>query len=332
MAKDNLFLGMARGSVGDVVFSRLDGVQVARSRNRNPRNPRTPLQILQRVVMATVGKAYSFFSPLANHSYEGATGLQASQRAFVRENTDYLRGQLAELIAYPTDRRMEDSDLINYSFVGDVGPVFNPYVISKGSLPSLPIRTKQDGGGNTVYFGGVMTSLNAVPAQLADFSYQDMCDAIGCQAGDQLTSVAVYTEIDGFSDVFISLQFARLILMPATGDMSTAFLSSAGVLNSPNERNIGTFKDATPNLILDSTLNKVYLSLEMPDFAGLRKAAGCVILSRQDAGGMWLRSTERLLRYTEYPDEMTDHMFGNAYLSHKRVATSSLYLNQAESF
>lgn len=332
MAKDNLFLGMARGSVGDVVFSRLDGVQVARSRNRNPRNPRTPLQILQRVVMASVGKAYTFFAPLADHSYEGATGLQGSQRAWVRENVDLLRSQVADLIAYPTDRRMEDSEVLNYSFVGDTGPVFNPYVISKGSLPSLQIRTKTDGGGATVYSLGVMTSLDAVPASLADFSYQDLCDEIGALPGDQLTSVACYIEQDGFSDVFVSLQYARIILMPASGDMSVPFLSSAGVVNDPNERNVGTYRTGAPNLVLDSTLNKVYLSLEMPDFTGLSKVAGCIILSRQDASGLWLRSTERLLRITDNPDYMTDHPFGLAYISHKRVATSSLYLNQAENF
>lgn len=332
MAKDNLFLGMARGSVGDVVFSRLDGVQVARSRNRSPRNPRTPLQLIQRIVMSTAGKAYTFFAPLADHSYEGMTGLQASQRAFIRENVDLLRNQIADVIAYPTDRRCEESEVLNYSFVGDTGPVFNPYVISKGSLPSLPIRTKTDGGGATVYSLGIMTSLAAVPADLSDFSYQDMCDAIGVLPGDQLTSVACYIEQDGFSDVFVSLQFARIILMPASGDLSVPFLSSAGVINDPNERNVGTFRSAAPNLVLDSTLNKVYLSLEMPDVSGLSKVAGCIILSRQDSGGMWLRSTERLLRITDNPDYMTDHTFGWAYISHKRVATSSLYLNQAENF
>lgn len=332
MAKDNLFLGMARGSVGDVVFYRLDGVQVARSRNRNPRNPRTPLQILQRVVMSTAGKAYTFFAPLADHSYEGATGLQGSQRAWVRENVDLLRSQVADLIAYPTDRRLEDSEVLNYSFVGDAGPVFNPYVISKGSLPSLQIRTKTDGGGATVYSLGVMTSLDAVPASLADFSYQDLCDEIGALPGDQLTSVACYIEQDGYSDVFVSLQYARIILMPASGDMSVPFLTSAGVVNDPNERNVGTYRTGAPNLVLDSTLNKVYLSLEMPDFTGLSKVAGCIILSRQDASGLWLRSTERLLRITDNPDYMTDHPFGLAYISHKRVATSSLYLNQAENF
>lgn len=332
MAKDNLFLGMARGSIGDVVFSRLDGVQVARSRNRSPRNPRTPLQLIQRIVMSTVGKAYTFFAPLADHSYEGMTGLQASQRAFVRENVDLLRTKIADVIAYPTDRRCEESEVLNYSFYGDTGPVFNPYVISKGSLPSLPIRTKTDGGGATVHSLGIMTSLDSVPASLADFSYQDMCDAIGVLPGDQLTSVACYIEQDGYSDIFVSLQYARIILMPASGDMSVPFLTSAGVINDPNERNVGTFRTAAPNLVLDSTLNKVYLSLEMPDFTGLTKVAGCIILSRQDSSGLWLRSTERLLRITDNPDYMTDHTFGWAYISHKRVTSSSLYLNQAENF
>ena len=332
MAKDNLFLGMARGSVGDVVFTRLDGVQVARSRNRSPRNPRTPLQLIQRVVMASVGKAYTFFAPLADHSYEGMTGLQASQRAFVRENVDLLRTQIADVIAYPTDRRCEESEVLNYSFVGDVGPVYNPYVISKGSLPSLPLRSRAGSAGGTVYSLGVMTNLASVPASLAAFSYQDMCDALGLLPGDQLTSVACYLEQDGFSDVFVSLQYARIILMPASGDMTVPFLSEAGVINDPNERNIGSFHSGVPNLVLDDTLNKVYLSLAMPDFTGLTAAAGCVILSRQDSSGLWLRSTERLVRISTDEDLMTDHPFGMAYVSHKRVATSSLYLNQAENF
>jgi hypothetical protein len=52
MAKDNLFLGTARGSVGDIVFSRLDGQQVARVRNRAPRNPQSPAQMVQRIIMS----------------------------------------------------------------------------------------------------------------------------------------------------------------------------------------------------------------------------------------------------------------------------------------
>ena len=48
MAKGNLFLGMGRGSVGDVTFYRADGQQLSRARNRKPRNPKTNAQLIQR--------------------------------------------------------------------------------------------------------------------------------------------------------------------------------------------------------------------------------------------------------------------------------------------
>ena len=47
MSKGNLFLGFGRGKVGVVVFSRLNGEQVTRARNRSPRKPKYPLQLLQ---------------------------------------------------------------------------------------------------------------------------------------------------------------------------------------------------------------------------------------------------------------------------------------------
>lgn len=329
MAKDNLFLGMARGSVGDVVFSRLDGVQVARSRNRSPRNPRTPLQLLQRVVMATVGKAYTFFSPLADHSYEGETGLQGSQRAFVVENVDLLRNQLAELIAYPLDSRMENSDLLNYSFVGDVGPVYNPYVISKGSLPpskTLIVSSSPD----TICRLLLETNLEAVPSPLVSLTYRQACDALGLQPGDQITSVAAYIDPYGFMDTFVSLQFARIIMMPAGGDLDIPFLAGAGGLNAPNERNTGVFEEGQPTIVKDDTTEKVCLALEMPVESGLLPVAGCIIISRQDSSGIWLRSTESLQKLPDAVDRLDDHQFGNAYISHKRYTASSLYLNQAE--
>lgn len=329
MAKDNLFLGMARGSVGDVVFSRLDGVQVSRSRNRSPRNPRTPLQLLQRVVMATVGKAYTFFSPLADHSYEGETGLQGSQRAFVQENVDLLRTQLADLIAYPLDRRMEDSDLVNYSFVGDVGPVFNPYVISKGSLPPANIVVKTSG--STSYSAlGLVTNLESVPSPLVSLTYRQACDALGLLPGDQITVVAAYVKDDGYSDTFVSLDYARIIMMPESGDLDIPFLLGAGGLNNPNERNTGVFESGLPTIEMDEDIGQAVLSLQLPEQNGLVQVAGCIIISRQDSSGIWLRSTESLRRLENGVGHLDDHQFGDAYVSHKRYTASSLYLNQAE--
>ena len=71
MSKGNLFQGMARGSVGDVTFTRVNGQQVARVRNRKPKNPRTNKQLYQRAIMATVMRAYSAGRAIFDHSFEG---------------------------------------------------------------------------------------------------------------------------------------------------------------------------------------------------------------------------------------------------------------------
>lgn len=329
MAKDNLFLGMGRGAVGDVVFSRLNGQQVARARNRHPRNPQTPLQLIQRICMATVGKAYSFFSPLCDHSFEGAQGPQGSQLQFTIENTRLLRDKLADLIAYPTDRRCEDSEVMSYSFAGDTNPCFNEYLLSKGSLPTLEL--KNNGTEQSPYYRPALLLNTSTQPTLTTTSYQDICDMLGLLPGDQITTVNVYVDTNGFDDTFVSLQYARVILMPNDGDMSKPFCNSAGI-NAANERNIGTMGAIHPVIdTSDDTPTKYYLNIGydtmLPNL--FRMGACAIILSRQDGSG-WLRSTQFLKPAWDVSEHFIDHPFGMAYVSHKNAISSDLYLNQAQ--
>lgn len=95
MSKGNLFQGMARGKVGDVVFSRLNGQQIARVRNRNPKNPRTNAQLYQRAIMATVMQAYSAGIAIFDHSFQGREVGAQNQRRFMSLNAKLLRSQIA---------------------------------------------------------------------------------------------------------------------------------------------------------------------------------------------------------------------------------------------
>ena len=95
MAKNNLFLGMARGKVGDIVFYRQNGQQITRTRNRAPRNPRSNGQQIQRAILATVGLAYKFGSAIFDHSFQGMAVGAENQRAFLSENLRILRGLMA---------------------------------------------------------------------------------------------------------------------------------------------------------------------------------------------------------------------------------------------
>lgn len=91
MAVGNLFQGMARGKVGDVVFSRLNGQQISRVRNRSPRNPNTNKQLVQRAVMANIMAMYSAGQTIFNHAFQGKAVGAENQREFMKSNVNLLR-------------------------------------------------------------------------------------------------------------------------------------------------------------------------------------------------------------------------------------------------
>lgn len=94
MAKGNLFQGMARGKIGDVVFYRMNGVQMSRVRNRVPKNPRSVEQLYQRSVIATVMKLYSAGKEIFDHAFQGYTVGEGCMRRFNSLNANILRYQI----------------------------------------------------------------------------------------------------------------------------------------------------------------------------------------------------------------------------------------------
>lgn len=130
MAKGNMFLGMARGKVGDVVFYRADGQQLSRVRNRNPRNPRTNAQLFQRAIMATVVQAYAAGKELFDHSFQGFSVGAGCQREFMRRNANMLR----ELVGADVNTPIATADQKARIVAPNVSvPTPNPWFISRGS-------------------------------------------------------------------------------------------------------------------------------------------------------------------------------------------------------
>lgn len=129
MAKGNLFLGMGRGSVGDVTFYRADGQQLSRARNRKPRNPKTNAQLIQRAISATIVQAYKAGSIIFDHSFEGKSVPAGSQRAFLSTNMRKLREQVLSEI-----NQTAEQNTASVVSPRAVFPVPNSYRISEGSL------------------------------------------------------------------------------------------------------------------------------------------------------------------------------------------------------
>lgn len=128
MAKGNLFLGMGRGSVGDVTLYRANGQQISRARNRSPRNPRSDAQLVQRAVSATISQAYKAGKVIFDHAFEGKEVPRGNQRRFLSVNMRALRDSV---ISQLYGGAAASAAVVS---PGSTYPVPNAYRISEGSL------------------------------------------------------------------------------------------------------------------------------------------------------------------------------------------------------
>lgn len=334
MSKGNLFLGFGRGKVGDVVFTRVNGEQVTRARNRSPKNPQTPLQLLQRVVMKTSALGYSLLQDITNHSFQGLGEGTPSQSRFLALNVEKFRAQLSDEINSGEAEDILGSAAANFSAKSDSLACFNPYIVSEGTIPSL--RAAFNGTTPQLLLGGFVE----FPESMNDMTYDQLIQSLGLQRGDQLTFL--FTMVDdrdnGEPGLFTSFYFARVILEPANGDFSTKFLTVGGanmVVNSPNEKNQGDI-----SFYAGVSEGQHYLTFqpEIPyGSAGQMNAlGGCACIASRLSGGVWQRSSESLA-LRSYAVSVTGHLnqdhgaryMSDAIYSFMKDINSSLYLNQA---
>ena len=167
MAKHNMLLGYARGSVGDVTFSRVKGQQVARARNRQPNNPRTKSQMSQRTIFVS---AVEFFrrgsQNLFQFAFENKKATQSDYNAFMSENAK--KGIFLK------------KDMVNNANV----PMIGNFTMSKGTL-TRDIRVT----GGIAKIGNVNTQYDTSPAKIGEFS--SAMKNFGYSDGDIITLVAI---------------------------------------------------------------------------------------------------------------------------------------------
>lgn len=320
MAKGNLFLGYGRGKVGDVVFSRQNGEQVTRARNRAPRNPQSALQMLQRVVMKTSATAYSMLRPLCDHSFQGRAEGTPNQSRFAELNVAAMRNQLRLEINSGEPEDILTCQETNFAAKADSMPQIRPYVIAEGTIPPI-----------TPSFDALKPEIAILGVDPADqYTYDQMCALLGVQRGDQLTFVALGCDdrTGSESSTFNSMTYARIIMEPANGDMSTVFLDANGFVNSPNAKNNGTIQ-------FTLAADKIKFILDPGPVTVKNNAhslAAIAIIVSRETGGVWQRSNTSLV----IPDAASfqvDHEIGtlqDAIYSYLTAANSTLYLNQAE--
>ena len=267
MSKGNMLLGHARGKVGSLVFSRANGKQIVRSRAEVVKNPRTEQQMVQRIILNTVAQAYSQMKAITDHSFQGLSEGQACMSYFMQRNLNALRTKVAaERAKGATFEEIYEFSPLKSNFLA-----INDYEIAKGTLPEVSV---------------ISNNADATMAiNLAENTYEGVCNKFGLKRGDQLTFVAIISQATNKRE----FAFARVILDPRESDgkeaaMNTEFASN-GAINKPSDRNEGSFATLT-------------FSTDKLAFGFGSKTAyqigAAVIVSRRSADGLWLRSNAKI--------------------------------------
>lgn len=332
MAKDNIFLGFGRGKIGDIVMYRANGTQVTRARNRSPKNPQTPLQLLQRVILKTSAGAYSMLQEITNHSFQGLAEGTPSQSRFTELNVKYFRTLLRDEIESGDAAEILGCIKTNFASKSSSLPEMNPYVVSEGSMGSQMVR----------FVGGLFGLMFVVPqagATADTLTYQQVVDGLGLTRGDQITFLCISTDDAEGTGKFNGFRYARVILEPSDGDMTSVFFAN-GAINKPNTRNEGNVSLAFVVASGDVPAHLTF-SIEGIDTAAgkVNSVAAATVVASRLVGGTWQRSSQSLvIRPATVSvdghltwDYEVDYL-ADAIASYMTVTESSLYLNQAENF
>lgn len=256
MAKSKGFFGIRSGSTKNFTFSELHGEQITKERVTRVKNPRTISQMRQRMLMATIGAAYSYLKAIADHSFEGKTVGQQNMSEFMRINLNKFR-----------DAALDSNAAYAFNAYGD--KLINPmrYILAKGSLPAMPyaINAKHQ----------IALTYNVDDASTAEKVY----DAMGIKKGDMVTFVWVVGNASLVSGVF-KYTPRQLNIVRLKAD-------KAGAVATPHDA--FSYESNHADLDINVNLNAGVLTL-----ASTEANFGAVILSRQNAG-TWLRSNATMV-------------------------------------
>ena len=278
MAKTGFWLRGAKGKLaGTTMYKDPTTGETIMREVVTPSNPKTEAQMVQRVIMATIGSAYSLTKAITDHSFEGMKAGRETMSYFIRQNVNFCREKIAGMLA----EGLTYYDIFNFIKLGQKGFVPNQYQMSMGSLPRVDasIYRKSLENSKIQNLGLVQT--------VKENTYQAVINALGLKRGDQLTFISVEQVAIADSE----FKFCRVILDPTdpatkeAAPLSTPFLNENGKVNYPSVRNEGnfTFEISASGM----TFRPAALRFE----AGI---TGCAVIVSRKAGDVWNRSTSYL--------------------------------------
>lgn len=300
MAKGSPLMGTQRGKLGEAVLYRKQGEQVARAYIRHISNPRSQRQQIQRMITATSISAYSGMRSICDHSFEGVrVGLQ-SMNYFLSANARLLRRSIE------ADREGVIIDAkVSFSRRGNSTLVLNPYIVSRGSLPSIPYFDFDDASQFAQVRGYTFIPCvgDLQPAELAQYPSIWLGEN-GVRDDSYLTLVMIVRYngdiIDG--QQLYRMHWARWYCYDSEGDLGHAnrlrFSASSLYALRSNDT-------AVPFSSITTSDNGKWWGVDLGDFLVEDEqdvVAFCWVQSKWRNGRPWLRSNAQLHIRRDVPD------------------------------
>lgn len=263
MSKGNMLLGYARGSVGDVVFSRTNGQQITKARNRNPNNPRSISQVMQRSLFISAVKFYQLArAKFFKFAFEDKKSTESDFNAFMRHNT-----------MFGTNMSSPAFHAYNYPALGD-------FVLSLGSLQ--PLRQWNRNNQFAAQTGIILGASDELPTTIGALS-------------QLLLRNERYREGDMFTLVDYGFQVLNSASVPAiqvkNDDYNTFFTWKQWKINTADTNNLNTIGISVEK---DSTSNELLMLSTGEVFDETYRGMG-LILSRNSSSGLLVTDTRLVM-------------------------------------
>lgn len=276
MAKGNLFLGLAAGSVGDVTMYRRNGNQISRARVRKVSNPKSQGQIYTRAILSTVAKAYSAGKAIFDHSFQGYAVPEGAQRRFLKLNLDALRSRVYDDVSQQTTAQYS-APLVGPN---SPSPVAGEFIVSEGSLEQnfITITPATFDNAAEISFGTILPG---------DTTVGDVLDRYRLSPGDIFTIV-----LFAFGDLMAGLTPATKFAWTqfklrdgvrglSLGDASIGAIFETRTSANVYSEDISGFNLDEP-LTLASAVRVSGIGLDTPGVVGLN-GTFAIIRSREDS-------------------------------------------------
>lgn len=331
---NGIFSTKLRGKVGDVVYRVNGQTNTVSQKPSTVSNPKSLSQQLQRMYMATAAVAYSQMKAICDHSFEGMSGKQGNQAEFLRRNVRFLAGQNSSFnlkgnpYMVPNYLQISKGSLKSMAlegitpFANFVGkdPLTNKDFIFFGAAFKSSILNKLITKG---------ASAKQIPVNgFVGPTVKEFCDAFGIKYGSQITFVLNYVPQNYSEFAFETenqfetrFKYCRIVLKADNLKLPLFEVSTADGENGDGNIRMLSFepsvidKEASENwdhirVILDETegngkevFSFAYSCLDifrdnLDVYKSGNSLCGNAIISyKQDS--KWLRSTEKLLVWTE---------------------------------